>query len=138
MYIPYIRTAAADYLVYATYRGIYAGHVHPSATSQPFPVAMFTRGINTFDVNYENETMIAVSSGRLKEVAFDNINSDESTINVTGSFGSGYSVMGRRGTPFHHLHYMAESVPPPQIVICLLYTSPSPRDRQKSRMPSSA
>ena len=25
-----------------------------------------------------------------------------------------------------------------QCVICLLYTSPSPRDRQKSRMPSSA
>ena len=25
-----------------------------------------------------------------------------------------------------------------QIIICLLYTSPSPRDRQKSRMPSSA
>ena len=24
------------------------------------------------------------------------------------------------------------------IIICLLYTSPSPRDRQKSRMPSSA
>ena len=26
----------------------------------------------------------------------------------------------------------------PNICICLLYTSPSPRDRQKSRMPSSA
>ena len=26
----------------------------------------------------------------------------------------------------------------PQIDACLLYTSPSPRDRQKSRMPSSA
>ena len=25
-----------------------------------------------------------------------------------------------------------------QIYVCLLYTSPSPRDRQKSRMPSSA
>ena len=25
-----------------------------------------------------------------------------------------------------------------QLMICLLYTSPSPRDRQKSRMPSSA
>ena len=25
-----------------------------------------------------------------------------------------------------------------QVVCCLLYTSPSPRDRQKSRMPSSA
>ena len=27
---------------------------------------------------------------------------------------------------------------PVQLAICLLYTSPSPRDRQKSRMPSSA
>ena len=26
----------------------------------------------------------------------------------------------------------------PMLYICLLYTSPSPRDRQKSRMPSSA
>ena len=26
----------------------------------------------------------------------------------------------------------------PMIIACLLYTSPSPRDRQKSRMPSSA
>ena len=25
-----------------------------------------------------------------------------------------------------------------QAIVCLLYTSPSPRDRQKSRMPSSA
>ena len=25
-----------------------------------------------------------------------------------------------------------------QVGVCLLYTSPSPRDRQKSRMPSSA
>ena len=25
-----------------------------------------------------------------------------------------------------------------QVEVCLLYTSPSPRDRQKSRMPSSA
>ena len=25
-----------------------------------------------------------------------------------------------------------------KILVCLLYTSPSPRDRQKSRMPSSA
>ena len=26
----------------------------------------------------------------------------------------------------------------PGVITCLLYTSPSPRDRQKSRMPSSA
>ena len=29
-------------------------------------------------------------------------------------------------------------VGPIEGVVCLLYTSPSPRDRQKSRMPSSA
>ena len=31
-----------------------------------------------------------------------------------------------------------DSTPVETITICLLYTSPSPRDRQKSRMPSSA
>ena len=31
-----------------------------------------------------------------------------------------------------------ESMPDPETETCLLYTSPSPRDRQKSRMPSSA
>ena len=34
------------------------------------------------------------------------------------------------------LYFIAPA--PKQIYICLLYTSPSPRDRQKSRMPSSA
>ena len=33
---------------------------------------------------------------------------------------------------------MAFEAPPMQPDTCLLYTSPSPRDRQKSRMPSSA
>ena len=34
------------------------------------------------------------------------------------------------------MYYAFEGAAPP--VRCLLYTSPSPRDRQKSRMPSSA
>ena len=34
--------------------------------------------------------------------------------------------------------YLEFPVSGPQMTICLLYTSPSPRDRQKSRMPSSA
>ena len=33
---------------------------------------------------------------------------------------------------------LSEGQPEYQIKVCLLYTSPSPRDRQKSRMPSSA
>ena len=36
-------------------------------------------------------------------------------------------------------HQFRDEVPyATQVVVCLLYTSPSPRDRQKSRMPSSA
>ena len=36
------------------------------------------------------------------------------------------------------LRFAKERFPDMQVMICLLYTSPSPRDRQKSRMPSSA
>ena len=36
---------------------------------------------------------------------------------------------------FSHLRYEMSF---DRLYICLLYTSPSPRDRQKSRMPSSA
>ena len=39
-------------------------------------------------------------------------------------------------TAFVGLHL--KSVPTKESSVCLLYTSPSPRDRQKSRMPSSA
>jgi outer membrane lipoprotein-sorting protein len=34
--------------------------------------------------------------------------------------------------------YLAGMIAEPKKMFCLLYTSPSPRDRQKSRMPSSA
>ena len=34
--------------------------------------------------------------------------------------------------------YVRERIGRPTVIACLLYTSPSPRDRQKSRMPSSA
>ena len=47
------------------------------------------------------------------------------TLGVTGPPGSGKSTLiGRLAKQW--------------VDICLLYTSPSPRDRQKSRMPSSA
>ena len=37
-----------------------------------------------------------------------------------------------------HLLFDARDVPPQRIHICLLYTSPSPRDHTRHRMPSSA
>ena len=60
---------------------------------------------------------------------------------------------GKTHTLLGHIESFLESTPPDQIGYftfsknaagegkqraCLLYTSPSPRDRQKSRMPSSA
>ena len=38
----------------------------------------------------------------------------------------------------HIFEEVVTTTAPEVVVICLLYTSPSPRDRQKSRMPSSA
>ena len=40
--------------------------------------------------------------------------------------------------PFRFIHWNIQAVPKEMAKDCLLYTSPSPRDRQKSRMPSSA
>ena len=43
-----------------------------------------------------------------------------------------------RFTPIVRVESIILRVSPPRLTSCLLYTSPSPRDRQKSRMPSSA
>ena len=53
-------------------------------------------------------------------------------------------AVGNRDNPFatdHHQrlnHLGLEVVNPAQLQVCLLYTSPSPRDKRQSRMPSSA
>ena len=46
----------------------------------------------------------------------------------------------RKGVPLHKIGYFAFTRKAAEEArkSCLLYTSPSPRDRQKSRMPSSA
>ena len=49
-------------------------------------------------------------------------------VNVTVEQGKIVGLLGPNGAGKTTTFYM----------ICLLYTSPSPRDRQKSRMPSSA
>ena len=46
------------------------------------------------------------------------------------------ALLARRDDAEHRAELAREGIEP--IDLCLLYTSPSPRDRQKSRMPSSA
>ena len=50
----------------------------------------------------------------------------------------GYPGMVRNGHVLSAPHFVTKSGPGTEIVPCLLYTSPSPRDRTRSRMPSSA
>ena len=53
----------------------------------------------------------------------------------------GYSSIVAAGSHACVLHWIkndGDVLPGDLVLICLLYTSPSPRDRQKSRMPSSA
>ena len=62
--------------------------------------------------------------------------------NITTSTGTGDSVV-TNGIGGLNLGSLSNGVPAlvntnKSVTTCLLYTSPSPRDRQKSRMPSSA
>ena len=51
---------------------------------------------------------------------------------------TGFHDIGLTERGVEEAHKAAELMQAENISLCLLYTSPSPRDRQKSRMPSSA
>jgi len=47
-------------------------YVDPTVTSRPFPPITALSRVRSFDVNYENKTLIVVSDKQLKTVMFDN------------------------------------------------------------------
>ena len=81
----------------------------------------------------------------------DCLNMEDIYLKIDETFSGSCSVCGGVVRKYYGNVRLAPSVTPTrsnidfeatysaeQMKICLLYTSPSPRDRQKSRMPSSA
>ena len=58
--------------------------------------------------------------------------------NITTDCTQSIKMFKEDGTEVGDLTYKKPENFDPKTAVCLLYTSPSPRDRQKSRMPSSA
>ena len=106
---------------------------------------LFLHNITGFIVGTDFEQGGITKNGSKMVNAVSNSTVPHITIIVGASYGAGnYGMSGRAfGTkftyiwPFSKIAVMGPSVMA-GVMTCLLYTSPSPRDRQKSRMPSSA
>ena len=71
------------------------------------------------------------------------IKEDQSTLNILNNYFSEKLLVGKANFQFlfwnmYDAKLITESGKYPSNKFCLLYTSPSPRDRTRSRMPSSA
>ena len=88
----------------------------------------------TLELKAIQKTLIAESNfamlGRMSAAINHEINQPLATLRL--NLASLRALLGKRDLNDQSLSSIE------QIVTCLLYTSPSPRDRQKSRMPSSA
>ena len=68
---------------------------------------------------------------RLEEISKDQV--FDAVINLAGA-----QIVGKRWSRARKREIQNSRIDLTRNLVCLLYTSPSPRDRQKSRMPSSA
>ena len=122
--------------------GMYATD-EPEAPAEPWLLASLRSGLDSVGTGLTGvgeQFSSGVQSGlRLPSAAFDSVAMHfgrvaEGAVDVVRPAAEAaaeqYQATARRPSP-HHQHE-------PQHYSCLLYTSPSPRDRQKARMPSSA
>ena len=94
---------------------------------KPIDVSSLTFGNNGFHLDFEDSSAFGNDvSGNNNDFTVNNLTAiDQSTDTCTNNFATINSLFRSR---FEN----------DGVLSCLLYTSPSPRDRQKSRMPSSA
>ena len=79
-----------------------------------------------------NLKTLLISKNSINENALKEISFDDETARLLDSIGAYSKINDLINMPTYTDLMTTDST------ICLLYTSPSPRDRQKSRMPSSA
>ena len=108
---------------------------YQSDENERFDILGFYRlgEINT-DISSDNfgEVINTLGTGTQHQFARNSLNSTVSNIQHRGGIEYQLTDPNADKTVSHFLQWTA------RYQSCLLYTSPSPRDRQKSRMPSSA
>ena len=100
-----------------------------------------TLGFNQVEV-IDKDLGISAGSGARQRPGFQQLLSDVALGNVGIILSRELSRLSRTDKDWCHLMEVCQIfgtlLGDEQEIYCLLYTSPSPRDRQKSRMPSSA
>ena len=86
----------------------------------------------TIDLGSVNKRLLELAANQSKEMTAALSTSGVRIINGTGRLDGNHHVIAEANDGSKPERLEAKTI------ICLLYTSPSPRDRQKSRMPSSA
>ena len=91
-------------------------------------------------VNHDNFLKKSFSLPNLSDIGFlkSHIQVENYRLNILDNYKKNRDNPGDDKTSYLSVHLRFGTVSIRSIISCLLYTSPSPRDRQKSRMPSSA
>ena len=105
-----------------------AGITELTFNTAPFTGSVVIQGNDGIDLNIINATTVGIANSGMLSLNTQNGNV------VLGSKNGSITVNTSAG----NIDLAVGYVPSAGVASCLLYTSPSPRDRQKSRMPSSA
>ena len=116
----------------------YTNNIHAVTPAETSEVTSDDGAELTDDVEDDTQDSLTFSNGVIEKIVAIAMRDVKDVVGMKGSwFNRVQDVLGasdaRKGVTVEVTHDASV-----RVNICLLYTSPSPRDRQKSRMPSSA